>query len=227
MEPSGALNATLAEAWSRRRAMVESQIARRGVQDEAVLAAMRTVPRHLFVPEELRARATEDRPLDIGHGQTISQPYIVAVITEAVGATAGDRILEVGTGCGYQAAVLAEVCSEVYTIERIPELAREAEARLRALRYDRVRVRTGDGAFGWPQAAPFDGIILSCGATEVPPALLEQLLPGRRLVAPIGPPGDVMDLVVLEKKRSGGVSRRVLMPVRFVPLVGAQADSPG
>ena len=217
------MDPTLASEWARRRAMVEEQIARRGVRDEAVLSAMRTVPRHLFVPPALRGRATEDRPLDIGHGQTISQPYIVAVITEAVGVSAGDRVLEVGAGCGYQAAVLAEVASEVYTIERIPALAEDAARRLRDLRYDRVRVRAGDGARGWPEAAPFDGIVLSCGVARVPPALVLQLRPGRRLVAPIGPPGDVMDLVVLEKSIDGELNRRVLMPVRFVPFVGAPA----
>jgi protein-L-isoaspartate(D-aspartate) O-methyltransferase len=214
---------TAADEWTRRKTMVEEQIVRRGVKDESVLSAMRTVPRHLFVAPEHRDRATEDRPLDIGHGQTISQPYIVAVITEAVGVSAGDRVLEIGTGCGYQAAVLAEVASEVYTIERIPALSEEAGKRLRALHYGGIQLRAADGALGWPEAAPFDGIVLSCGTPEIPPALIDQLRPGRRLVAPVGPPGGVMDLVLIEKKNSGGITRRILMPVRFVPLVGASA----
>lgn len=199
--------------------MVAEQIERRGVRDDAVLAAMRTVPRHLFVPEDLRDQAYEDRPLPIGEGQTISQPYVVAAMTEALQVGAGDRVLDIGTGSGYQAAVLAEVASEVYSVELVPALARAAEERLRRLHYGNVHVRQGDGSRGWPEAAPFDGILVACGAPEVPPALLEQLAPGRRLVIPVGPPGEVMDLLVLEKDRAGSVRRRILMPVRFVPFV--------
>lgn len=205
--------------WTRRRAMVAEQLERRGVRDEAVLAAMRTVPRHLFVPEDLRAQAYDDKPLPIGEGQTISQPYVVAAMTEALQVGAGDRVLEVGTGSGYQAAVLAEVVSDVYTIEVVPALAVAAERRLRGLCYTNVHVRQGDGAAGWPEEAPFDGVLVACGAPEVPPELLRQVAPGRRLVIPVGPAGDVMDLLVLEKDAEGGFRRRTLMPVRFVPFV--------
>lgn len=199
--------------------MVATQIEKRGVRDPAVLAAMRTVPRHLFVPEDLRDQAYEDRPLAIGHEQTISQPYVVAAMSEALQVDAGDRVLEIGAGSGYQAAVLAEIASEVFTIEVVPALAAEATARLRDLCYRNVHVRVGDGALGWPEAAPFDGIVVTCGAPEVPPELLKQLAPGRRLVIPVGAPGDVMDLLVLEKDPDGSFRRRVLMPVRFVPFV--------
>ena len=199
--------------------MVAEQIEKRGVRDEAVLAAMRTVPRHLFVPEDVRDQAYEDRPLPIGHQQTISQPYVVAAMSEAVQVGAGDRVLEVGTGCGYQAAVLAEVASEVYSLELVPALAEEAARRLRTLCYRNVQVKQGDGARGWPEVGPFAGIVVTCGAPEVPPELLKQLAPGRRLVIPVGAPGDVMDLLVLEKDADGGFRRRILMPVRFVPFV--------
>lgn len=199
--------------------MVATQIEKRGVRDAAVLAALRTVPRHLFVPEDERDQAYEDRPLSIGHAQTISQPYVVAAMSEALQVGAGDRVLEIGTGSGYQAAVLAEIASEVYTVEIVPTLAEEATRRLRALCYRNVHVRVSDGALGWPEAAPFDGIVVTCGAPEVPPELLKQLAPGRRLVIPVGPPGDVMDLLVLEKDAEGSFRRRILMPVRFVPFV--------
>jgi protein-L-isoaspartate(D-aspartate) O-methyltransferase len=203
----------------RRLAMVREQIERRDVVDPAVLAAMRTVPRHLFVPESEREAAYEDRPLPIGHGQTISQPYVVAAMTEALGVGAGDRVLEVGAGSGYQAAVLAEVVSEVFAIELVAELARATEARLQALHYRTVRLRHGDGRRGWPEEAPFDGIVVACGAPEVPPALLEQLRPGRRLVMPVGATGEVMELQLIEKGLDGSLRRRSLMPVRFVPFV--------
>jgi protein-L-isoaspartate(D-aspartate) O-methyltransferase len=180
---------------------------------------MRTVPRHLFVPDDVREQAYEDRPLPIGEGQTISQPYVVAAMTEALQVGAGDRVLDIGTGSGYQAAVLAEVVSEVFSIELLPGLAAAAAERLRRLHYATVQVRQGDGAQGWPEAAPFDGIVVACGAPEVPPALLRQLAPGRRLVIPVGPAGDVMDLLVLEKDAEGSFRRRILMPVRFVPFV--------
>lgn len=203
--------------------MVTEQLERRGVRDEAVLGALRTVPRHLFVPDDLREQAYEDRPLSIGAGQTISQPYVVAAMTEALQVGAGDRVLDIGTGSGYQAAVLAEVVSEVYSLELLPELAETAAARLRRLHYTSVQVRRGDGAVGWPEAAPFDGIVVACGAPEVPPALLQQLAPGRRLVIPVGPAGDVMDLLVLEKDAEGSFRRRILMPVRFVPFVSPRS----
>lgn len=205
--------------WARRRAMVAEQLERRGVRDDATLAALRTVPRHLFVPAELRAQAYDDRPLPIGHEQTISQPYIVAAMSEALQVGGGDRVLEVGTGSGYQAAVLAEIASEVHTVELVPALAATAAQRLAALHYTNVHVHAGDGREGWAAAAPYDGILVSCGAPEVPPELLRQLAPGRRLVIPVGPAGDVMDLLVLEKDPDGSIRRRILMPVRFVPLV--------
>jgi protein-L-isoaspartate(D-aspartate) O-methyltransferase len=205
--------------WSLRRDMVATQIEKRGVHDATVLAAMRTVPRHLFVPEDERDQAYDDRPLGIGHAQTISQPYVVAAMSEALQVGAGDRVLEIGTGSGYQAAVLAEIASEVYSVEIVPTLAEEATARLRALCYRNVHIRVSDGAQGWREAAPFDGIVVTCGAPEVPPELLKQLAPGRRLVIPVGAPGDVMDLLVLEKDAEGSFRRRILMPVRFVPFV--------
>lgn len=204
--------------------MVAEQIERRGVRDEAVLAAMRTVPRHLFVPDDLRDQAYEDRPLPIGEGQTISQPYVITAMTEALQVGAGDRVLDIGTGSGYQAAVLAEVVSEVFSVEVIRTLADVAAARLKRLHYTGVHVRAGDGSEGWPEAAPFDGIVVACGAPEVPPALLRQLAPGRRLVIPVGPAGDVMDLLVLEKDAEGSFRRRILMPVRFVPFVSPPSD---
>ncbi len=204
---------------ARRLAMVEEQLVRRGVDDDEVLAALRTVPRHRFVPDDLRDVAYEDRPLQIGYGQTISQPYVVAAMTAALRVGAGDRVLEVGTGSGYQAAVLAELVSEVYTIELVRELAEDAVDRLKSLRYDTVQVRAGDGHEGWPEAAPFDGIMVTCGGPSVPPALLAQLAPGRRLVLPVGEPGKVMELRLVEKGTDGAVRQESLMPVRFVPFV--------
>ncbi len=207
-------------AWARRRAMVAEQIERRGVRDPAVLAAMRTVPRHLFVPPALAGQAYDDRPLAIGHDQTISQPYVVAAMTEALAVGAGDRVLEIGTGSGYQAAVLAEVASEVHTIERVPELAASAAEHLARLRYDRVHVHVGDGWLGWSPAAPYDGIVVTCGGPRVPPALEAQLAPGRRLVMPVGGEGEVMELRVRERHlHDDGFDEWSLMPVRFVPFV--------
>jgi protein-L-isoaspartate(D-aspartate) O-methyltransferase len=205
--------------------MVREQLEARGVHDEAVLHAMRAVPRHLFVPEELREAAYRDRPLPIGGGQTISQPYVVAAMTEALAVGAGDKVLEVGTGTGYQAAVLAEVASEVHTLEVVSALARPAAARLTRLGYRNVEVHEGDGTAGWPAAAPYDGILVSCGAPAVPPALLTQLAPGRRLVIPVGPPGEVMDLQVWTKEADGTASHESLMEVRFVPMI-APAERP-
>lgn len=204
--------------------MVREQVAARGIDEAEVLHAMRVVPRHLFVPIALRAKAYADRPLPIhtapgGAVQTISQPYMVAAMTAALGVTAGDRVLEVGTGCGYQAAVLAEVASEVFSLEVLPDLAGEAADRLAALGYRNVEVRAGDGALGWPEQAPFDGILVACGATAVPPALLDQLAPGRRLVVPVGEPGQTMDLQLWTRDEGGSYRTRSLMPVRFVPLV--------
>ena len=208
-----------AEAHRLRKRMVEEQVAARGVDSPDVLAAMRTVPRHRFVPPERRHLSYRDRPLPLSHGQTISQPYIVAYMTQALGIGAGDKVLEIGTGSGYQAAVLAELCAEVYTIELVPELADGARDLLEELRYTNVHVRTGDGALGWPELAPFDGIIVTCGAAETPTTLLEQLAPGRHLILPEGPPGQVMTLRRWTRSADGADSSEDLMEVRFVPLV--------
>ena len=201
-----------------RALMVERQIVARGVRDTATLRAMRAVPRHRFVPDDVRSAAYDDSPLPIGLGQTISQPYIVAYMTEQLRLRRGGRVLEVGTGSGYQAAVLAEIVAEVYTIEIVPQLALEAAARLRRLGYAGVRTRTGDGYDGWPDAAPFDAIIVTAAAGFVPPPLVEQLRPGGRMIIPVGETGSVQELMVVEKAADGRTTTRTLIPVRFVPL---------
>jgi protein-L-isoaspartate(D-aspartate) O-methyltransferase len=188
--------------------------------DPRVLEAMRRVPRHEFVPEDLRDAAYEDRPLPIGHGQTISQPSIVAVMTDLLRVQPGDRILEVGTGSGYQAAILAEMGAEVYSIEIIEPLARTARERLRRLGYDRVRVKLGDGYHGWPEHAPYDGIIVTAAASHVPPPLVRQLKPGARMVIPVGGRFTTQYLMLVEKQPDGTIVTRQLLPVRFVPLTG-------
>jgi len=203
-----------------RREMVEQQIAGREVRDSATLRAMLSVPRHQFVPANLRTSAYVDFPLPIGYGQTISQPYIVAFMTAQLGLTPRSRVLEVGTGSGYQAAVLAEIAAEVYTIEIVAPLAEEAAARLRRLGYGRVRVRTGDGYNGWAEAAPFDAIIVTAAAGFVPPPLVEQLKPGGRMIIPVGEVGAVQELMLVEKAADGRTTTRTLIPVRFVPLTG-------
>ena len=202
-----------------REAMVREQIAARGVRDPAVLEAMRRVPRHLFVPVPYRPRAYGDHPLPIAGGQTISQPFIVAYMTEALGLGPGDKVLEVGTGSGYQAAVLARVAGEVFSIEIDPDLAREASALLAALGCSTVRVRAGDGFHGWPEEAPFDAVIVTCAAPRVPPALLEQLAEGGRLILPLalGPMSQTLTLVT---KRNGKPVPRELLDVLFVPMTG-------
>jgi protein-L-isoaspartate(D-aspartate) O-methyltransferase len=186
----------------------------------AVIAAMDRVERHEFVPEALRALAYEDRPLPIGYGQTISQPYIVALMTDLLEPTAGDRVLEIGTGSGYQAAVLAELGLEVYSIEIVPELGDEAAARLDRLGYDKVATRVGDGYDGWPERALFDGLVVTAAAGHVPPPLIEQLKPGGRMVIPVGEPFRVQHLVLITKAADGTLRSRQLLPVRFVPLTG-------
>jgi protein-L-isoaspartate(D-aspartate) O-methyltransferase len=205
------------DAGVRRVEMVEEQIRRRGISDPRVLEAMRTVPREQFVPEEERARAYDDSPLPIGRGQTISQPYIVAYMTEALGVAAGHKVLEVGTGSGYQAAVLGELAREVYTIEIVPELAARAAATLEALGYANVRVRDGDGYAGWPEQAPFDRIIVTAAPDDIPQPLVDQLAPGGRLVIPVGPQGGAQWMTILEKTDRGVVERRTI-PVQFVPF---------
>ncbi|NIQ96281.1 MAG: protein-L-isoaspartate(D-aspartate) O-methyltransferase [Desulfuromonadales bacterium] len=200
-----------------RRAMVREQIASRGIDDESTLEAMRAVPRHRFVPAGQARYAYEDRPLPIGHGQTISQPYIVAYMTELARPSPAKKILEVGTGSGYQAAVLAEAGAEVYSIEIIPELARSASERLQRLGYDRVRTRQGDGFHGWAQHAPFDAIVVTAAAEFIPPPLLDQLADGGRMIIPVGSPFLVQTLMLVERKGDDLVTRN-LLPVRFVPL---------
>ena len=198
--------------------MVERQLELREVTHAATLAAMRKVPRHLFIPAEFRQEAYNDHPLPIGHDQTISQPYIVACMTEQIAPTRETRVLEIGTGSGYQAAVLAEICAEVFTIEIIPELANQAATVLRQLGYNNVHTRTGDGWKGWPEAAPFDAIIVTAAADSIPPPLLGQLKDGGRMIIPVGPKAGAQDLVLVTK-HGGKIHTRPLIPVRFVPFV--------
>ena len=186
--------------------------------DRRVLAAMRPVPRHLFVPEANRASSYRGQALEIGHAQTISQPYIVALMTHLLRVEPGQRILEVGTGSGYQAAVLAQMGAQVYSIEIVAPLAQQAAERLRALGYDKVVVRAGDGYAGWPQAAPFDRIIVTAGAPHLPQPLVDQLRPGGRMVIPITTGSEGEELVLVTKDLRGRVRKRSLLPVRFVPL---------
>ena len=205
-----------------REAMVRVQLRGRGIRDERVLAAMLRVPRHEFVPEELRDTAYEDRPLPIGHGQTISQPYIVALMSELVLGAEPRRALDVGTGCGYQAAVLAELFPEVHSVEIVPELAAHARARLVELGYAHVHVHSADGRAGWPGAAPYDAIVAACAAREVPDALIAQLAPGGRLALPLG--GETLQqLWLIEKRADGGSERRACGGVAFVPMVSPRA----
>jgi len=188
--------------------------------DPRVLAALGKVPRHAFVPPDLRGAAYFNRPLPIGYGQTISQPYIVAVMTDLLKPRPGDRVLEVGTGSGYQAAVLAELVERVYTIEIIEALGKQAAARLRSLGYDNVTVRIGDGYYGWKEHAPFDAIIVTAAAGHIPPPLIAQLKPGGRMVIPVGSRFFVQQLVVVNKDKQGNITTRQTLPVRFVPLTG-------
>lgn len=190
------------------------------VKDERVLEAMRTVPRHEFVPESVRADAYKDTPLPIGSGQTISQPYIVGFMTEALQPKPDDVVLEIGTGSGYQAAVLAELVKQVYSIEIVEDLGERAKADLERLDVDNVEVRIGDGYRGWPEHAPFDGIIVTAAPDHIPPALVGQLKVGGRMVIPVGPEERTQKLLVLEKLEDGTVSELELMLVRFVPFTG-------
>ena len=202
-----------------RETMVKMQIESRGVKDEDVLSVMRDVPRHLFIDESLWPKAYSDGPLPIGHGQTISQPYIVAFMTELLRPDTHHMILEIGTGSGYQAAVLAKLVHHVYTIEIVPELGRNAKAALKRLGYDNISVRVGDGYKGWPEEEPFDRIIVTAAPEKVPEALLDQLKPGGRMVLPVGPRWWGQDLLVIEKNESGKVVRKNTIPVRFVPMI--------
>jgi protein-L-isoaspartate(D-aspartate) O-methyltransferase len=205
----------------RRSRMVQTQIEERGITDPVLLGAMRRVPRHLFVPEGIVDEAYDDRPLPIGYGQTISQPYIVALMTELAKLKRGDRVLEVGTGSGYQAAVLAEIVDSVWTIEILEPLARSAAERLRKLGYASVSVRCGDGYAGWAEHAPFDAIIVTAAPEQVPPRLIEQLNEGGRLVIPVGPALEVQSLLLVEKQ-GGEITSRHVEAVRFVPMIEGQ-----
>lgn len=202
-----------------RERMLVEDIERRGVTDPRVLAAMRAVPRHLFVPQKYRSRAYADHPLPIGQGQTISQPYIVALMSQLLEVAPGERILEVGTGSGYQAAILAQMGAEVYSVEIIPVLADESRQRLDRLGYSEVRSQTADGYFGWAEHGPFDGIMVTAAPDHIPALLLDQLKPTGKMVIPVGPPGDVQTLWLAEQREGKWVFLNQGQ-VRFVPLVG-------
>ena len=199
-----------------RQRMVEHQLRRRGIADSRVLAAMERVPRHLFVPASMQESAYEDGPLGIGHGQTISQPYIVALMTEQALSGPSARALDVGTGSGYQAAVLAEVCAEVFSIELLQPLADQARQRLRSLGYDNIHLRCGDGSQGWPEEAPFDVIIAAASPRKVPQPLIDQLALGGRLVTPVGEMRQ--SLQVIGKRADGSIAHEDIGAVAFVPM---------
>src|SRR5688500_8491304 len=205
----------------RREEMVKKQIEKRGVKDAATLAALRKTPRHLFVPKSIIDDAYDDRPLPIGYGQTISQPFIVAYMTEIVKPKPDHRILEIGTGSGYQAAVLAEIIKEVYTIEIVDSLGSQARNRLSQLNYKNITVKTGDGYYGWKDKSPFDAIVVTAAAEHIPPPLIEQLKEGGRMIIPVGSPFMVQQLMLVEKK-NGKARTTSLMPVRFVPFNRSQ-----
>jgi protein-L-isoaspartate(D-aspartate) O-methyltransferase len=202
----------------KRQEMVTNQIAARGIQDPLTLKAMEEVERHRFVPREGIAMAYADRPLPIGHGQTISQPFIVGYMTEMVRPQKDHRVLEIGAGSGYQAAVLAEIVDQVYTVEIIEALADRSKNLLSELGYENVHVRHADGYYGWPEEAPFDAIVVTAATEHIPPPLLEQLKKGGRMIVPVGSPLRTQQLMLIEKDQEGNISTRALMPVRFVPF---------
>jgi protein-L-isoaspartate(D-aspartate) O-methyltransferase len=202
--------------------MVQSQIEARGIEDERVIEAMLAVPRHKFVPEQYRHYAYRDSPVPIGHGQTISQPYIVALMTEELSLSTADRVLEVGTGSGYQAAVLAEIVKEVYTVEIIEPLGREAEKRLKELGYDNVKVKIGDGYEGWEEYAPYDRVIVTCAPTDIPRPLIDQMREGGIMVIPVGTEG--FQYLYRVKKYMGEAQMERVIPVSFVPLTGPHTE---
>jgi protein-L-isoaspartate(D-aspartate) O-methyltransferase len=225
---------TAADDYARARAQLLDQVAAEvratheylgfDSLDPRVTAALAKVPRHALVPEDVRPYAYEDRPLPIGYGQTISQPYIVAIMTALLELEPAHQVLEVGTGSGYQAAVLAEIAREVYSIEIIEALGQRARKDLAKLGYGRVHLRIGDGYHGWPDAAPFDAIIVTAAASHVPPPLLSQLKPGGRMLVPVGSRFVTQQLVLVEKDSGGKVSTRQILPVRFVPLTGGERE---
>ena len=211
-----------------RESLLVRRLVDQGIRDPRVLAAFARVPRSFFVPDDARDEAEADRPLEIGCGQTISQPYVVAAMIEALDMTGRERVLEVGTGSGYATAILAEmmpVGAEIRSVEIIPELADRARRVLAELGYGNVQMRLGDGALGWPEAAPFDAILVSAAPSEVPPALLDQLAPGGRLVLPVGPSPEQQELQLWRRVPSGRLEKRGLMQVRFVPLTGSSQRS--
>jgi len=217
---ASAVRAAPPDPWAAERArMVAEQIAARGVAEPRVLSALGQVERHRFVPAAVRVDAYADRPLPIGQGQTISQPYVVALMTELAAVRPGGRVLEIGTGSGYQAAVLSLLARQVFTIEIVAPLATQARERLARLGYANVTVRAGDGYRGWPDQAPFDAILVTAAPPEIPEPLLRQLAPGGRLVAPVGPDGGAQELLVVERTPTG-LTRRMVLPVRFVPMTG-------
>lgn len=206
-----------------RRKMVKTQLIRRDITDSAVLAAMESVPRHCFVPEQFISEAYADYPLSIGHGQTISQPYIVASMTQELKLNSSSRVLEIGTGCGYQTALLARLVREVYSIEIIPELAEEASERIRQLNINNVQIKIGDGSLGWAEQAPFDGILVAAAAERIPQSLVEQLAVNGRMVVPLSHRGTLSQELVLLEKTAQGIQQKSLYSVRFVPMTGSNA----
>ena len=214
---------TVERAEDRRR-MVSSDIATRGVRNERVLEAMRNVPRHWFVTPDYHHSAYADRALPIGHDQTISQPYIVALMTELLDLQPGERVLEIGTGSGYQAAVLAELTDRVYTIEIVKPLAERTIRLFKEKGYDAIQTRIGDGYRGWPEAAPFDAIIVTCAPDDVPKPLVEQLAVGGRMCIPVGSGWTGQSLILLTKEKDGRLKRKHIIPVRFVPMTGEAQD---
>ncbi len=201
-----------------RHEMIEHQLKRRGIKDRAVLDAMMRIPRHIFVPDDRLEEAYEDHPLPIGNGQTISQPYIVAMMTELLKIDSSSRVLEIGAGCGYQTAILADIAGMVFSLEFLCSLAEEAQNRVKNLGYGNVLVKCGNGWQGWDRAAPFDAILVAAAPHRIPPRLVEQLAPGGRMVIPVG--SSYQELKLVEKSKGGQISIRDIIPVRFVPMVG-------
>ncbi|MEW5974939.1 MAG: protein-L-isoaspartate(D-aspartate) O-methyltransferase [Acidobacteriota bacterium] len=210
----------------RRFTMVQQQIAERGIRNKAVLKAMETVPRHLFVPEGRVSEAYADRPVPIGFGQTISQPYIVALMTELAEVQPDDTVLEIGTGSGYQAAILSVLAKRVFTIEYIEGLGLQARTRLAELGYENVQVKIGDGYQGWPEHQPFDSILITAAIDHVPQPLIDQLKTGGRIVVPLGRENEVQTLGVIVKRSDGKLDQKEIIPVRFVPFLGEKGKSP-